>query len=182
MEMNSIHDFRFFVIPTDVDEVDEYTDAIDMIVPQARLILLRDSENENAIAFLPASQELKSEDEPEVYFNQTRVVIQGVLEKAGFKFDKELIEGLLICADDEDEDGLYDYCEAEGGEVVFGAETDLDTDYPGCLGVICSYATDLSIDVDGKSAKLDDMDQPVNLDNLLGYYDEDETYSVLWTG
>jgi len=49
----------------------------------------------------------------------SKEVAEFLIKKNKYETSTEFLSGLLMCADNEDEDGLYDFMQENGGEVVF---------------------------------------------------------------
>jgi len=53
-----------------------------------------------------------------------KIAADHLISKHKFDTSQSFLSGLLQCADQQDQDGLYDHCQSEGGEVIFDSPSE----------------------------------------------------------
>jgi hypothetical protein len=90
-----------------------------------------------------------------------------IIAENKFKASYDLIKGLILCADSEDEDGLYDYMQDNGGEVIFDSPTnDLEN-----VGYFCIKQVTID-DFEYNNNKVIFKKKEMSLENLNGSLDD----------
>lgn len=92
-------------------------DYYDLIQPGVSILF---GENKNYIIYYNNSNTIESSQIEEISNTEDYLIVltKFFVKQYNFK-DLTLVEGLLKCIIEEDEDGLYDYCKEQGGAVFF---------------------------------------------------------------
>lgn len=164
-----ISDFRFFVVNEDKNG----DDFIEFIVEDIRVIKYLNIDTEECYYYNPTTKQLvKSMYIAEIADFGDTAALEGI--------DKRLVRGLFECAEDEDGAPLDEFVEENGGEAIFTTPYGDANEYSYCLGVIVSTAR-VDLMFQDNKVKITDMDSYVNLDELLGYYDEEDELAVIYS-
>ena len=91
-------------------------DYYDIITPGVAILSADDS---TYILYYDGSEVTKIDKKEEGFYDWSKEVAEFLIKKNKYETSKEFLSGLLMCADNEDEDGLYDFMQENGGEVVF---------------------------------------------------------------
>ena len=188
----TIKDLRLFKVP----EEDVSSDFLDYIVSGVRIIILMDQKPSSDYYFWDGLTEKL------VLGNGIGSIVEDRFEDVPeLEWDSmELIKGLFVCAEEQDEDGLYDFVEENGGEVTFGEEMDEAEGHESRIGIIGSIAENVTLTIKGNNVTLEDYKSETTLSKkldwkpsedykaettlgeMLGWYPdhETETYSVIW--
>ena len=106
------------------------TNYFDAIKPG---LILASSDEEYLLGFYESNESLKIK---KLNYDTEwwQFVAKHLISKNKFDTSPEFLTGLLQCSDQEDTDGLYDYCQSEGGKVIFA---DPHESIDGGVGFFC---------------------------------------------
>ena len=146
-------------------------DYYDIITPGVAILSADDS---TYILYYDGSEVTKIDKKEEGYYDWSKEVAEFLINKNKYETSKEFLSGLLMCADNEDEDGLYDFLQENGGEVVFDSpnnEINSDIGIFVIKQIVEAQSTeDVSIQTDG--SKLFINDEKIDLSRLSsGHFD-----------
>ena len=91
-------------------------DYYDIITPGVAILSADDS---TYILYYDGDEVTKIDKKEEGFYDWSKEVAEFLIKKNKYETSAEFLSGLLMCADNEDEDGLYDFMQENGGEVVF---------------------------------------------------------------
>ena len=146
-------------------------DYYDIITPGVAILSADDS---TYILYYNGSEVTKIEKKEEGLYDWSKEVAEFLIKKNKYETSTEFLSGLLMCADNEDEDGLYDFMQENGGEVVFDSpNNEINSD----IGIFvikqigeAQSTEDVSIKTDG--SKLFINDEKIELSHLSsGHFD-----------
>ncbi len=108
-----IYKISFFNIGNAFQGGNDYFDAI-----KPGLILLYSDKN----YFLGFYNNNQSVDIQKLNYDTEwwKIAADHLISKHNFDTSQSFLSGLIQCADEQDQDGLYEHCKSEGAEVVFG--------------------------------------------------------------
>ena len=147
-------------------------DYYDIITPGVAILSADDC---TYILYYDGSKVTKIDKKEEELYDWSKEVAKYLIKKNKYETSTEFLSGLLMCADNEDEDGLYDFIQKNGGEVVFDSpNNEINSD----IGIFvikqigeAQSTKDVLIKTDGSSLFFND-DKFCNLSELsLGYFD-----------
>ena len=146
-------------------------DYYDIITPGVAILSADDS---TYILYYDGSEVTKIDKKEEGFYDWSKEVADFLIKKNKYETSKEFLSGLLMCADNEDEDGLYDFMQENGGEVVFDSpNNEINSD----IGIFVikqtgepQYTEDVLIKTDG--LRLYIKDEKIELSQLSsGHFD-----------
>tara|TARA_B100001057_G_scaffold388979_1_gene396597 strand:+ start:205 stop:696 length:492 start_codon:yes stop_codon:yes gene_type:complete len=146
-------------------------DYYDIITPGVAILSADDS---TYILYYNGSEVTKIEKKEEGLYDWSKEVAEFLIKKNKYETSAEFLSGLLMCADNEDEDGLYDFIQENGGEVVFDSpNNEINSD----IGIFVTKqigeaqsTEDVSIKTDGSSLFI--SDEKIELSQLSsGHFD-----------
>ena len=91
-------------------------DYYDIITPGVAIL---SADNSTYILYYDGDEVTKIDKKEEGFYDWSKEVAEFLIKKNKYETSTEFLSGLLMCADNEDEDGLYDFMQENGGEVVF---------------------------------------------------------------
>lgn len=91
--------------------------------------------------------------------------------KVGKSFPPELLQGLAVCACDQDEDGLYDYVQANGGKAILADDPTWQKKYAGLPFSMVTRYIDVDVVIAGDTVTVNG-DDTVPLSEAYGYLDD----------
>ena len=91
-------------------------DYYDIITPGVAVL---SADNSTYILYYDRDEVTKIDKKEEGFYDWSKEVAEFLIKKNKYETSAEFLSGLLMCADNEDEDGLYDFMQENGGEVVF---------------------------------------------------------------
>ena len=146
-------------------------DYYDIITPGVAIL---SADNSTYILFYDGDEVTKIDKKEEGLYDWSKEVAEFLIKKNKYETSKEFLSGLLMCADNEDEDGLYDFMQENGGEVVFDyPNNEINSD----IGIFVikqtgepQYTEDVLIKTDG--LRLYIKDEKIELSQLSsGHFD-----------
>ena len=146
-------------------------DYYDIIRPGIAILSADDS---TYILYYDGSEVTKIDKKEEGYYDWSKEAAEFLIKKNKYETSKEFLSGLLMCADNEDEDGLYDFMQENGGEVVFDSpNNEINSD----IGIFvikqigeAQSTEDVSIKTDGSTLFIND--ETIELNQLSsGHFD-----------
>ena len=146
-------------------------DYYDIITPGVAILSADDS---TYILYYDGSEVTKIDKKEEDLYDWSKEVAKFLIKKNKYETSTEFLSGLLMCADNEDEDGLYDFMQENGGEVVFDSpNNEINSD----IGIFVikqtgepQYTEDVLIKTDG--LRLYIKDEKIELRQLSsGHFD-----------
>ena len=146
-------------------------DYYDIITPGVAILSADDS---TYILYYDGSEVTKIDKKEEGYYDWSKEVAEFLIKKNKYETSKEFLSGLLMCADNEDEDGLYDFIQENGGEVVFDSpNNEINSD----IGIFiikqigeAQSTEEVTIKTDGSSLFIND--ETIKLNQLSsGHFD-----------
>lgn len=93
-------------------------------------------------------------------------------------YNKLTLTGLLKSAKDEDEDGMHDILQEEGGELHFTRDSEIDSNFKDALFAIVQSSTIECSLKDDNSVEYDD--ENLNINELFGYIDDLDSSICIW--
>ena len=146
-------------------------DYYDIITPGVAILSADDS---TYILFYDGSEVSKIDKKKEGLYDWSKEVAEFLIKKNKYDTSTEFLSGLLMCADNEDEDGLYDFIQENGGEIVFDSpNNEINSD----IGIFvikqigeAQSTEDVSIKTDGSNLFIND--EKIELSQLSsGHFD-----------
>ena len=146
-------------------------DYYDIITPGVAIL---SADNSTYILFYDGDEVTKIDKKEEGLYDWSKEVAEFLIKKNKYETSIEFLSGLLMCADNEDEDGLYDFMQENGGEVVFDSpNNEINSD----IGIFVTKqigeaqsTDDVSIKTDGSSLFIND--ETIELNQLSsGHFD-----------
>ena len=146
-------------------------DYYDIISPGVAILSADDS---TYILYYDKYKVTKIDKKKEGLYDWSKEVAEFLIKKNKYETSAEFLSGLLMCADNEDEDGLYDFMQESGGEVVFDSpNNEINSD----IGIFVikqtgepQYTEDVLIKTDG--LRLYIKDEKIELRQLSsGHFD-----------
>ena len=146
-------------------------DYYDIITPGVAILSADDC---TYILYYDGSEVTKIDKKEEDLYDWSKEVAKFLIKKNKYETSTEFLSGLLMCADNEDEDGLYDFMQENGGEVVFDSpNNEINSD----IGIFVikqtgepQYTEDVLIKTDG--LRLYIKDEKIELRQLSsGHFD-----------
>jgi hypothetical protein len=172
-----LKNFRIF-------RIEKSGEIYDQLKSENTIIKVRNLENENESLFLGNEDYIKTifeSDSDEGEFTKATYFLRKIA--SSFKTEVDLLLGLLKCANDEDEDGLYEYLNKNGGELqwfnLMDSPIDEETisNFRSMIGVLVS-AGEIEVEsYDDKGFSLDGTF--IKYSDSLGYYDENSEIAVI---
>ena len=107
-------------------------DYYDIISPGVAIL---SADNSTYILYYDGDKVTKIDKKEEGFYDWSKEVAEFLIKKNKYETSKEFLSGLLMCADNEDEDGLYDFIQENGGEVVF--------DFPSSSIIVCGLRCEI---------------------------------------
>mgnify|MGYP000318340611 CR=1 FL=1 len=99
-----------------------------------------------------------------------------IINENKYKVDIKLVEGLLQCAENEDEDGLYDYMQENQGQVVFDDPKNETKE----IGFYCIKQKTEDF-FEFKKNKLFLNENELKIDDLAGLLDDLNFLMIFWS-
>ena len=146
-------------------------DYYDIITPGVAIL---SADNSTYILYYDRDEVTKIDKKEEDLYDWSKEVAKFLIKKNKYETSTEFLSGLLMCADNEDEDGLYDFMQENGGEVVFDSpNNEINSD----IGIFVikqtgepQYTEDVLIKTDG--LRLYIKDEKIELRQLSsGHFD-----------
>ena len=146
-------------------------DYYDIITPGVAIL---SADNSTYILFYDGSEVTKIDKQEEGFYDWSKEVAEFLIKKNKYETSTEFLSGLLMCADNEDEDGLYDFLQENGGEIVFDSpNNEINSD----IGIFvikqigeAQSTEDVSIKTDGSNLFIND--EKIELSQLSsGHFD-----------
>ena len=146
-------------------------DYYDIITPGVAIL---SADNSTYILYYDRDEVTKIDKKEEGFYDWSKEVAEFLIKKNKYEISTEFLSGLLMCADNEDEDGLYDFMQENGGEVVFDSpNNEINSD----IGIFvikqigeAQSTEDVLIKTDG--SKLFINDEKIDLSQLSsGHFD-----------
>ena len=146
-------------------------DYYDIITPGVAIL---SADNSTYILYYDRDEVTKIDKKEEGFYDWSKEVAEFLIKKNKYETSAKFLSGLLMCADNEDEDGLYDFMQENGGEVVFDyPNNEINSD----IGIFvikqigeAQSTEDVSIKTDG--SKLFINDEKIELSQLSsGHFD-----------
>ena len=146
-------------------------DYYDIITPGVAILSADES---TYILYYDGSVVTKIDKKEEGFYDWSKEAAEFLIKKNKYETSTEFLSGLLMCADNEDEDGLYDFMQENGGEIVFDSpNNEINSD----IGIFvikqigeAQSAEDVSIKTDGSSLFIND--ETIELNQLSsGHFD-----------
>ena len=146
-------------------------DYYDIITPGVAILSADDC---TYILYYDGSKVTKIDKKEEELYDWSKEVAKYLIKKNKYETSTEFLSGLLMCADNEDEDGLYDFMQENGGEVVFDSPNNEINSYIGIFVIKQTgetpYTEDVLIKTDGLSLYI--KDEKIELRQLSsGHFD-----------
>lgn len=91
-----------------------------------------------------------------------------LISKHKFDTSQSFLSGLLQCADQQDQDGLYDHCQSEGGEVIFDSPSEPVNEE---VGIFCINQY-IEGDFEYMENKIKINNNSIEIKNLFGSLDD----------